>query len=99
MVFLGDSVKVCSLRASPDFVSLLFVGDDLVSLLIKAVNGPLQQRIILLDSDLAAATRPPEDYETDLEEIKEEKESWETRNVFEQRQLSEFDFQRPGIFH
>ena len=54
----------------------------------QAVNGPLQQRTILLDSDLVAANRPSSDYDTDLDKIQEEKESFDNRNLFEQKQLA-----------
>ncbi len=33
----------------------------------QAVNGPLQKRTNVLDSDLSRATNFPDDYETDLE--------------------------------
>ncbi|CAF4408888.1 unnamed protein product, partial [Adineta steineri] len=35
--------------------------------LLSAVNGPLQQRISILDSDSTQATTFPSDYDTDLE--------------------------------
>ena len=52
------------------------------------MNGPLQRRTSVLDSDLAVASRLPSDYETDLEKIQEEKESSDNRNLVEQKQLA-----------
>jgi hypothetical protein len=58
------------------------------------VNGPLQQRTNVLDSDRAAADRPSSsDYETDLEQNPTEGQSaflssLESRNLFEQKQLA-----------
>ena len=57
------------------------------------MNGPLQQRTRVLDSDWAAATSLPSDYETDLEENENVQSAFssslETRNLFEQKQLAE----------
>ena len=57
-----------------------------VSNILTAVNGPLQQRTIVLDLDSQRATEFPQDYETDLEsewtKIKNDK------NLYQQKQLA-----------
>jgi hypothetical protein len=46
----------------------LFLGhENETNIAAKAVNGPLQQRTTVLDSDLREAATFPSDYETDLE--------------------------------
>ena len=37
------------------------------SVYLQAVNGPLQERMIVLKSDFVSANRLPDDYDTDLE--------------------------------
>jgi hypothetical protein len=44
-----------------------FKNSKLIHLIFKAINGPLQQRTIVLDLDYSRANTFPQDYDTDLE--------------------------------
>ncbi len=54
---------------------------------IQGVNGPLQQRTHVLNSDFIYATKFPEDYDTDLES------DWSNLNLF----INKNDFSKETI--
>ncbi|UJR18699.1 hypothetical protein I4U23_005606 [Adineta vaga] len=92
-----------SMRARIRYEDVQLAATDLLQCaanLLSAVNGPLQQRTIVLDLDSSRATTFPDDYDTDLESewvnpnlfADGNDFSWETiqknRNIYHQKQLA-----------
>ncbi|UJR18137.1 hypothetical protein I4U23_005037 [Adineta vaga] len=73
------ALALYSMRTQISYQDIQSVSIDLIqcaSNLLSAVNGPLQQRTMILDLDSLRANAFPQDYDTDLESV------WSNPNLF-----------------